>query len=65
MYIKYNYALTSLDYILAFDLALYKTGVSLYDIKNQKIIQNKYTNANIARKRTIFIEFGVMYVIIF
>ena len=38
MYIKYNYALTNLDYILAFDLALYKTGVSLYDIKNQKII---------------------------
>lgn len=39
MYIKYNYALTGLDYILAFDLALYKTGVSLYDIKNQKIIR--------------------------
>lgn len=39
MYIKYNYALTSLDYILAFDLALYKTGASLYDIKNQKIIR--------------------------
>ena len=34
-------------------------------LKIKKIIQNKYTNANIARKRTIFIEFGVMYVIIF
>lgn len=40
MYIKYNYDLTNLDYILAFDLALYKTGTSLYDIKTKKIVKS-------------------------
>lgn len=37
MFYKFQRPLSEIGYIISFDLALYKTGVSIYDIKNKTI----------------------------
>ena len=38
MFVKFNKALADIDYIIGFDLALYNTGVCVYDIKDKKMV---------------------------
>ena len=35
--IKFQKPLSEIDYIISFDLALYKTGVSIYDISQKNV----------------------------
>lgn len=37
--IKFQKPLSEIDYIISFDLALYKTGVSIYDISQKSIVR--------------------------
>lgn len=37
--IKFKKSLSEIDYIISFDLALFKTGISLYDIKQKSIVR--------------------------
>ena len=37
--IKFQRPLSEIDYIISFDLALYKTGISLYDIRQKSIVR--------------------------